>query len=139
MMLLTSMPMWLLLMSSNSVFWIVSSSMAKMWLLALPLLWCLNRPSNPPCSRGRERLALGQTRKGHALRAQVGIYMERMANTKETEKDCTAPPGTRRNCSESGRKAWPLLSPMPSVSRRSPLGITVAMPLRVRLEPVNPV
>uniref|UniRef100_A0A0A9A6H1 Uncharacterized protein n=1 Tax=Arundo donax TaxID=35708 RepID=A0A0A9A6H1_ARUDO len=58
-------------MSWNSLFWMVSSSTAKIWLLALPLLWRLKSPSNPLIPAA-ERFLLGLTRKAMPWELRLG-------------------------------------------------------------------
>ena len=121
------MPTWLSLMSWNSLFCVVPSSTAKMWLLVLPLFWSSSSPK--PLSTGlathwRNSCFWQQRRPCH--QHSLSVWAEMMPKTKVTEKDCTLPLGDLRNWRGFGYGAWPLRLKVPLVSSRSPSGLIVA-------------
>uniref|UniRef100_A0A0D9VS41 Secreted protein n=1 Tax=Leersia perrieri TaxID=77586 RepID=A0A0D9VS41_9ORYZ len=104
-------------MSWSSGLRTVSSSMAKTWLLALPLSLMFMRPKY--CAPVvAERFLLGATRKARPW-SLSSACSETMANTKVAEKDT-------------------VVAPLFGGEWKRPLRITVAAPSRLRFAPVKP-
>ncbi|XBI88797.1 hypothetical protein VPH35_026713 [Triticum aestivum] len=111
-------------MSRKSVFWIVSSSTAKIRAVRLPSLLLLRRPKYWPGSAVESTSVEAEMKK-----AMPGLL----------RKDRTAPVPfvSERNGRGDGWKAWPFIGIVPLVSKRRPFDVTAA-PSSVRFAPVKP-